>query len=60
MFNDWRTFRNSSPHLQSIDTDIEDLENLSKSELAAAICRFITEVKKVDGEIFHHIHCMIS
>ena len=52
MFNDWKTFRNSQEHLQSIDVDIDNVSTLDKMQLAEAICKFITEVKKVDGGDF--------
>ena len=52
MFNDWIAYRQSREDLQSIDCNIDDVPNLEKSVLSAAICRFITEVKKVDGGEF--------
>ena len=52
MYNDWRNFRNDHPNLQSVGADIEDLPNLSKSDFSTSVCKFITEVKKVDGSDF--------
>ena len=52
MFNDWREYRNTSSDLESVECDIEDVQNLSKQLLSTAVCKFITEVKKVDGSDF--------
>ena len=52
MFNDWKQFRNSQHGLQSYILDIDDVSNLQKEQLNEALCRFITEVKKVDGGDF--------
>ena len=49
MYTDWRNYRNGSPSLESVECDIEDISNLNKESLNKAICKFITEVKKVDG-----------
>ena len=52
MYNDWRSYRNSHEDLKSIHCDIEDIANIDKMELCGALCKFITEVKKVDGGDF--------
>ena len=52
MYNDWRNYRNSSSSLQSVQCDIEDINNLNKELFSKAVCKFITEVKKVDGSDF--------
>ena len=52
MYNDWRDYRNSSDVLASVECDIEDLENVTLESLCKAVCKFITEVKKVDGSDF--------
>ena len=49
MYVDWRSFRNSQSDLQSFECDIEDVKTITKANLSAAVCRFITEVKKLDG-----------
>ena len=52
MYNDWREFRNGNPNLQSINSNIEEFNHLKKDEFANNVCRFISEVKKVDGSDF--------
>ena len=52
MFSDWRQFRNQSPVLQNVECDIECIGSFSKEELCGVLCKFITEVKKVDGTDF--------
>ena len=52
MYTDWRLFRNGQSHLQSFDCDLDNVESINPSSLNAAFCRFITEVKKVDGSEF--------
>ena len=52
MYNDWRKFRNESIVLQSVQCDLENVGSFSKEELLGALCKFITEVKKVDGSDF--------
>ena len=52
MYYDWRMFRNGSSDLKNITCDLEDIETINKSDLLFALCRFITEVKKLDGSEF--------
>ena len=52
MYNDWRIFRNSQPTLQDVKCDLEKLGDFSKEDLCYDLCRFITEVKKLDGSDF--------
>ena len=52
MYNDWRNFRNSHATLQSISCDIDDISTITEKSLMPALCRFITEVKKVDWSDF--------
>ena len=49
MFTDWRNFRSSNPKLESFVCDLDNVKNITPDNLNAALCRFITEVKKVDG-----------
>ena len=49
MYNDWCNFRNSSDHLKCVESDIEDINNLSQESLYKDLAKFIIEVKKVDG-----------
>ena len=52
MYTDWRQYRNNTAHLENVLSDIEDVDSLSKELLCKDICKFITEVKKVDGTEF--------
>ena len=49
MYVDWCNFRNSQDDLQSYECDIENVNSITKENLSHALCRFITEVKKLDG-----------
>ena len=52
MFHDWRQFRESQPNLENIYCDMDDVHTISKKSVNVAICKFITEVKKLDGSDF--------
>ena len=52
MFNDWRMFRNNSPILENVKCDLSNLGSFTKEELCVDLCKFITEVKKLDGSDF--------
>ena len=52
MYSDWRFFRNSQEDLRSFECDLDNVITVTKSNLNEALCRFITEVKKVDGSEF--------
>ena len=52
MYNDWCEFRNSQPNLQSVECDIEDISSLRKEIVVPVLCKFITEVRKIDGSEF--------
>ena len=49
MYREWREHRNTLPNLQTITCDIDEKETLSKDSVSYAVRRFITEVKKLDG-----------
>ena len=49
MYADWRLFRDSQPNLRSYSCNLDAMETVNKKDLNEAMCRFITEVKKVDG-----------
>ena len=49
MYTDWRLFRESQPNLKTYLCDLDDMETVNKVDLNAAMCRFISEAKKVDG-----------
>ena len=51
MYNDWRCHCHSLG-LEYIPCDLEDLSTISTESLKFALCRFIIEVKKVNGEDF--------
>ena len=48
MYDDWRSYRHSLG-LQYIDCDLDDVTTITEESLVYAVTRFITEVKKVDG-----------
>ena len=52
MYNDWRLFRESQPNLKTYLCNLDDMETVNKQDLNDAMCRFISEVKKVDGSDF--------
>ena len=52
MYNDWRSYRNSQPELENISCNLDDLTTVTKDNLMFAVCRFLTEVKKLDGSDF--------
>ena len=49
MFREWRAHREESGG-ESIGCDLEDATTISEKSLVFALCRFITEVKKINGE----------
>ena len=51
MYHKWRDHRHGFG-LEFIACDLEDWSTITASSLAFALCRFITEVKKVDGSDF--------
>ena len=52
MYNDWRLFRNTDSTLENIECDLDNIGSFSEEQLLRALCRFVTEVKKVDGSEF--------
>ena len=52
MYSDWRDFRNADANLQDVTCDIQSLGSFTKEELCSALCKFITEVRKLDGSEF--------
>ena len=52
MYREWRIFRNDNSELQKINCDLDNVSTISKSSLIEGICKFITEVKKLDGSEF--------
>ena len=51
MYCEWRSYRNSQG-LAFISCDLEDKAIITAESLKFALCRFITEVKKIDGHEF--------
>ena len=49
IYCDWRLFRESQENLRNYSCDLDDLSTVNKTDLNEAMCRFITEVKKIDG-----------
>ena len=52
MYNEWRSYRNSQPNLDNIVMDFDDVSSITKESLVFVMCRFLTEVKKLDGSEF--------
>ena len=49
MYHQWRWYRVNQPNLKGISCDLDNKDTISKSSLNAAMCKFITEIKKLDG-----------
>ena len=47
MYREWRNYRNSGPEYVKCDLDKKD--TITENALVFALCQFITEVKKIDG-----------
>ena len=52
MFQEWRGYRNAEPEFSDIHCDLDNLSSISEESLIFAMIRFITEVKKMDGNDF--------
>ena len=52
MFTDWREYRNGLEGLSDIHCDLNDVTMINEESLKFAMCRILTEVKKVDGSDF--------
>ena len=52
MFQDWRNYRNLLGNLSYIACDLNDITSITEESLKFALCRFLTEVKKLDGSDF--------
>ena len=52
MFQDWRNYRNSLGKFSNIACDLSDITSITEESLKFALCRFLTEVKKLDGSEF--------
>ena len=60
MYRDWRSYRHSLPNMDFITCDLDDKATITKESLIFAMCRFLTEVRKVDesdfpGKTLHEI-----
>ena len=51
MYRDWHVYRNGLG-LHYISCDVEDMSTVTQESLNFAFCRFVVEVKKVDGSEF--------
>ena len=56
MYREWRSYRNSRG-LAFISCDLEDKATISADSLKFALCRFITEVKKMMAKTFQGRCC---
>ena len=51
MFCEWRLYRHSHG-FEAIPCDLDDITSITEESVIHGVCRFITEVKKVDGTNF--------
>ena len=52
MFSEWRMYRNGSGSIEFIECDLGDVDTVTRENLCYVMCRFITEVRKIDGKPF--------
>ena len=52
MYTDWKEYRNSLGNVSDIHCDLNDVSTINEYSLKFALCRFLTEVRKVDGSEF--------
>ena len=52
MFQEWGYHRNMSADFSDIHCDLDDVNSITVENLIFAMCRFITEVKNLDGSDF--------
>ncbi len=52
MYHQWQIQRNKNPELVYIFVDLDDIPSLTKRNLSYGMCRFITEIKKLNGGDF--------
>ena len=51
MFHEWREYRHASG-LEFIYCNLDEISTITKESVIYALCRFVTEVKKLDGTNF--------
>ena len=59
MYAEWRMLRNEDGNFGYISCDLEDVKTINVHDFVFGMCRFITEVKKMNGQNFPAKHCMI-
>ena len=52
MYTDWKEYRNSLGNVSDIHCDLYDVSTINEYSLKFALCRFLTEVRKVDESEF--------
>ena len=52
MYSEWRIYRNEITDGEYILCDLDDHESITEDNLVYGMCRFIREVKKMNGEQF--------
>ena len=52
LYSDWRKYRMSQQTHEILRCDLDILGQFSKADLCFAMCRFVREVKKLDGSEF--------
>ena len=52
MYREWRLVRNLNPNVRNIVCNMDDMSSLTITNIVEGICRFLTEIKKLDGSDF--------
>ena len=52
MYSQWQLQRNEANPQDQIKCDLDDDETINQADFVYGVCRFVTEIKKVNGEQF--------
>ena len=52
MYQEWRIYRHCTPGLKDIECDLDEIDTINVESLKFALCKFLTEVKKIDKSDF--------
>ena len=50
MYSQWRNSRNECSNVEFISCDLDDITSAKKASLIYAVTRFLSEIKKLDGQ----------
>ena len=59
MYGDWRVYRSNDPSLVDIPCDLDNVQSVNKMDFVRLVCRFLTEVKKLNLQSFQVKPCII-